>query len=105
MQINLAKSFKKILYLVRKKDDSFHPNRDWKIVIFTFLFINLAVIAYMLLFYFRLGDYDTWQKTGAAEIKSLDKESVYYVLDNYQAKEERFRFLSENKPAISDPSN
>ena len=105
MYAKIIKYFGKIFYFLRKKNDSFHPNRDWKILVFTFFFINMAVIAYLLLFYFKLGNYDTWQKTGGAEIESLDKESIYYVLDNYEDKEERFRFLSENRPVISNPSN
>ena len=83
------------------------PHRDWRIlvVVFVLSFIVLGVVSTY--FFIQVKEEKIFSETkenADEDFEVLDAEGLKEVVEFFENKENKFEFLSEEKPSAVDPS-
>lgn len=101
----IKKIFKKNPSLKNYKSYQFKPDRDWKIVFFIFLIINIITASYLTSVYLNVLKQEEFENnTTLVETKFINEDSLESVLNNYSKREKNIENLKESVPESKDPS-
>lgn len=102
-QFSSIKKFFSRLFDRDKSKSELAPVRHWKILFsgLVLALIGIGLFSYYLYFRFS-GQEIGGEGTGSA--KTIDREELERVVEEFAGREERFKDLLKNPPPIADPS-
>lgn len=98
-------SLKKIKLFPRKlpffgsgKKYGIYPDRDWRMLILCFLFVNLFLIGYLITLYYQQNIGENYMYRDSADLlgnTSIDKKLLQEILNMYEERKARIESLPE----------
>lgn len=86
----------------------FYPGRDWKIILGTFVALNvaIAVAAVYMFFQVQQGSFfaSSADSQGDRELIRIEKTKLSSVIDHYEQRRANFQDYKDNPPSVFDPS-
>ena len=84
-----------------------HPDRDWKLILFTTMFLIAALTLFDGYLFYQINSGEAIFFSGEenrVEAETDSREKLNGVLNSYRSKESRFEALQEEVSDIIDPS-
>jgi len=86
----------------------FYPGRDWKIILGTFVVINIIVAGlgvYMFLQVQRSAFFGSSGESGdTQQLQNIDRTKLTNVIEQYEQRRVNFTEYQQNPPEVFDPS-